>query len=246
MFIWLKNSPGEAGYKDFDTGEGSVSSTGDRLPISQVFLKIITHPILLVICFIEFCSGILRNGIMHWYYLFAGKVGFKNDFLITDNWGLSLLIAGVIGAILTGWFSDKFFQSRRAPMAAILYIVMLLSTTLMAFTLGLDPWIAGGAALMISMAVIGVHGILSGTSTADFAGTKNAGAATGIVDGMVYLGTGIQSFVIPMLIPTGDEELKVATNWQWWPVFLIPFAIIGLGLSIKIWNALPKAKPKQA
>ena len=98
---------------------------------------------------------------------------------------------------------------------------------------------------MVSMAVIGVHGILSGTSTADFAGTKNAGAATGIVDGMVYLGTGIQSFIIPMLLPEGDE-LKVATNWQWWPIFLIPFTLIGIGLSIKIWNALPKAKPKQA
>ena len=100
---------------------------------------------------------------------------------------------------------------------------------------------------MISMAVIGVHGILSGTSTADFAGTKNAGAATGIVDGMVYLGTGIQSFIIPLLIPSGDsEEAKVAFNYQWWPVFLIPFTIIGAGLCIKIWNALPKAKPKTA
>jgi OPA family glycerol-3-phosphate transporter-like MFS transporter len=245
MFFWLKNSPGEAGYKDFDTGEGSVSSSGERLPISQVYLKIITHPILLIVCLIEFCSGILRNGIMHWYYIFAGKTG--KETWITDNWGLSLLIAGFTGALLTGWCSDRFFQSRRAPMAAILYIVMLLSTLLMTFTLDLNPWYAGGAALAISMAVIGVHGILSGTSTADFAGTKNAGAATGIVDGMVYLGTGIQSFIIPLLIPSGDsEEAKVAFNYQWWPVFLIPFAIIGAGLCIKIWNALPKAKPKAA
>ena len=93
----------------------------------------------------------------------------------------------------------------------------------------------------MSMAVIGVHGILSGTSTTDFGGAKNAGAAVGIVDGMVYLGTGLQSVIIGSLTPTGDAA-KIASNWFWWPVFLVPFALIGLGLSLKIWHAAPKKR----
>src|SRR5688572_17890679 len=115
LFKWLRNSPAEAGYENFDTGEGSVSANGERLPISQIFLKIISHPVLLVICGIEFCSGVMRNGVMHWYTFFAKETGFYEDFWVTRNWGLTLLIAGVLGSVITGWASDRFFQSRRAP-----------------------------------------------------------------------------------------------------------------------------------
>ncbi|MFA5139695.1 MAG: MFS transporter, partial [Elusimicrobiota bacterium] len=243
MFLFLRNTPSEAGFEDFDTGEESVSDTGERLPMRRVFLKIITHPVLIVVCGIEFCSGVLRNGIMHWYPLFAGEVGFKNAFWVTKNWGLMLLLAGLAGSFLTGWCSDRFFGSRRAPMAAILYALMGACAGLMVFGLGGNVWIAGAATMLISMAVTGVHGILSGTSTTDFGGTRNAGAATGIVDGMVYLGTGMQSIVIGHLTPVG-EAAKDPNNWRWWPMFLVPFAVAGLILSIRIWDALPKkARP---
>lgn len=245
MLKYLCDSPGEAGFPDFDTGEESVSHDGRRLPVKEVFIKIITHPVLLVVCGIEFCSGILRNGIMHWYPLFAAEVGFKKSFWVTQNWGLMLLIAGIGGATLTGWASDKLFQSRRAPMSAILYGLMLASCVMLAFTLDGPLWYGGAAVLLVSLAVIGVHGILSGTSTSDFGGAKNAGAATGIVDGMVYLGTALQSVVIGHLAPVG-ESAKDPNNWFWWPVFLVPFAFIGLVLSAKIWNALPKKTSKAA
>ncbi|MDP2864836.1 MAG: MFS transporter, partial [Elusimicrobiota bacterium] len=69
-----------------------------------------------------------------------------------------------------------------------------------------------------------------------------AGAAVGIVDGMVYLGTGLQSVIIGNLAPVGAAA-KDPGNWFWWPVFLVPFALIGLFLSARIWNAVPKRKP---
>jgi len=243
MFLFLKNKPSDAGYPNFDTGEDSLSKTGERVPAKEVFIKILTHPVLIIVCFIEFSSGVLRNGIMHWYMIFASEVGFKNSFWVTKNWGLILLIAGVSGSIMTGWFSDKFFNSRRAPMATILYALMFFSVGIMALKLGsTNLWWVGICVIIISMAVTGIHGILSGTATADFAGSKNAGAATGIVDGMVYLGTGLQSIVIGHLTPVG-EIAKDPSNWVKWPIFLIPFTIIGFVLSLKIWNALPeKAK----
>jgi len=241
MYLYLCDSPGEAGFKDFDTGEEALSHDGKRLPVLQVFKKIVTHPVLVVVCAIEFCSGILRNGIMHWYPLFAAEVGFKKTFWVPQNWGMVLFIAGVCGSILTGWASDKLFQSRRAPMAGVLYALMAVCAILMACTLDWALWWAGAAVILMSMAVIGVHGILSGTSTTDFGGAKNAGAAVGIVDGMVYLGTGLQSVIIGSLTPTG-EAAKIASNWFWWPVFLVPFALIGFGLSLKIWHAAPKKR----
>lgn len=244
LFAFLRNTPAEAGYEDFDTGEGSVSDDGERLPIKVIFFKIITHPVLSVICLIEFCSGVMRNGVMHWYTFFTKETG--TSFYITKNWGLMLFAAGILGSMATGWASDRFFQSRRAPMAGILYGIMAVASIVMALSLSSpNPWILGLAAVTISMAVIGVHGILSGTSTVDFGGTKNGGAAVGIVDGLVYLGTGLQSLAAGAMTPTGAAA-KDPAAWVGWPAFLVPFAVVGVILSLRIWSTLPARRTKPA
>jgi OPA family glycerol-3-phosphate transporter-like MFS transporter len=110
----------------------------------------------------------------------------------------------------------------------------------MVFTLGHpNYWLAGTAAVIISMGVIGVHGILSGTATADFGGVRNTGIVVGVVDGFVYLGTAVQSVVIGRLVPTG-EAASDPGNWTAWPIFLTPFALAGFLMTIKIWKALPR------
>lgn len=242
MYAWMCNTPGDAGYEDFDTGEESVSKTREREPVRRIFAKILTHPVLFWVCLVEFCSGALRNGTMHWYPIFAKDVGFKYDFFVTKNWGLCLLICGIIGAWATGQISDKYFNSRRAPMAAILYVAMFIASLVMVFTID-NPqlWYMGSMILVVSMAVIGVHGIFSGTATADFAGTRNTGAAVGVVDGIVYLGAGIQGKVIGDITPVG-EAAKDPANWSAWPIFLVPFALAGIFCAAKIWNARPKSK----
>jgi OPA family glycerol-3-phosphate transporter-like MFS transporter len=258
LLLFLRNSPGEAGHADFDTGEerlieedpeGTPTGLGAYVSWSirrtgKVFRLALTHPVLLVVCGIEFCSGVLRNGIMHWYPFFMGETGQK-AFFIRANWGAMLLLCGVAGSFLTGWASDRFFQSRRAPMAGILYGGMFLASLVMAFTLTADPWVPGLAALAISAAVIGVHGILSGTSTADFGGAKNAGTVTGLVDGLVYLGTGFQAVALGYITPVGDAATDPA-SWGAWPLFLVPFAAVGTLLAFRIWNAVPRKKAAPA
>lgn len=239
MLAVLRNSPAEAGYHNFDTGEASITKAGERVSTVEIFRRILSHPVLLVVCAIEFCSGVMRNGVMHWYPIFAKETGIYTTFFVTQHWGLMLLIAGVLGGVLTGWASDRFFQSRRAPMTGVCYALMLLSATGMWMSLQSSPWFLGLAVLAISMAVIGVHGILSGTATMDFGGAKNTGTATGIVDGIVYLGVAAQAFALGHLTPAGDAKVDPG-NWRVWPLFLMPFALVGFLFALRIWNAKPK------
>ena len=241
MLLWLRNTPGDAGFADFATGDDSLSDDGRRMPVHQAIARILTHPVLLFVCLIEFCSGILRNGIMHWYTFFGKEVGFYKSFVLTDNWGLSLLICGFFGANATGWVSDKFFNSRRAPMCAILYGLMSLGAITLLIGIDSTLWVGGIAAMTISMSVIAVHGILSGTATADFGGAKNTGIVVGIVDGFVYLGTGVQGFVLGKITPTGEAAAD-PSNWRMWPLFLLPFAIAGFLMTLKIWGAIPAGR----
>jgi OPA family glycerol-3-phosphate transporter-like MFS transporter len=108
----------------------------------------------------------------------------------------------------------------------------------MCFSLGANSWVVGISTMMVAMSVIGIQGIMSATSTVDFGGSKNAGAAVGMVDGLFYAGTSLQSFASGYLTPVG-EAAKHAKNWIAWPVLLVPFALAGLYFSLRIWSALP-------
>jgi OPA family glycerol-3-phosphate transporter-like MFS transporter len=234
-FFILKDSPAEAGHTDFDTADASSGEEQMRFSMPQIIKKILTNPIIITVAFIEFCTGVLRNGVMHWYLIYAKESLLPAAQFMLDNWGLILMIAGSTGGMVAGMVSDKIFGSRRAPVAALLYSLILICTIGMVFSLdpGLNPLILGSIVTLISFAVIGTHGMLSGTATMDFGGRKGAATAVGLIDGFVYLGTGLQSI-----------SLGFITEWNWafWPIFLIPFSALGLYLLIRIWNAFPKGK----
>jgi OPA family glycerol-3-phosphate transporter-like MFS transporter len=119
----------------------------------------------------------------------------------------------------------------------VLYAGLLLGAIGAFFLLG-SP-LLGWSVVLMSLCVIGVHGMLSGTASMDFGGTKNAGLVTGIIDGFVYLGGGLQALVYAAYLPKGGEA-KDPANWTIWPGAMLPVAMIGLLLCTCIWNARPK------
>jgi OPA family glycerol-3-phosphate transporter-like MFS transporter len=251
----VKNTPGEAGHRDFDTADASSGDDGPRLPAKEVFKRMLSNPVIMTIAAIEFCSGFLRQAIMQWFRTFAkqtdGALHLKGSF-VYDNWGVLLCCAGILGGVVAGIISDHVFQSRRGPVAALLYFAMLFGGILLTFTYGTP--IVGWLVVLMSMCVIGVHGMLSGTASMDFGGKKNVGTAVGIIDGFVYLGTGVMSITYALTLP--QEQLDAAgnivgpatdpANWISWPVAMIPMALIGSLLALRVWNAKPKPKEPAA
>jgi OPA family glycerol-3-phosphate transporter-like MFS transporter len=237
--IVLRDKPGQAGFRDFDTGDASSGESEEPFGLRELFARVFSSKVILTVGLIEFCTGVLRNGIMHWFPIFAKEqmtvaptYSAEWNFWL-NNWGLILMLAGASGGMVAGWMSDRLFGSRRAPVAGILYGALLVATIGMTFSVWGRPNILGGLAVIISFAVIGTHGMLSGTATMDFGGRKAAGTAVGLIDGLVYLGTGVQSLALGFI---------TTWNWQFWPVFLIPFAVAGIGLTMRIWHAIPSGK----
>jgi OPA family glycerol-3-phosphate transporter-like MFS transporter len=95
--------------------------------------------------------------------------------------------------------------------------------------------------LFMSLCIIGVHGMLSGTASMDFGGKKNVGVAVGIIDGFVYLGTALQAGVLKKVLPEGPAQADPG-NWTNWPLAMAPMALIGMVLAFFVWNAKPKGK----
>jgi OPA family glycerol-3-phosphate transporter-like MFS transporter len=152
-----------------------------------------------------------------------------------------LCCAGIAGGIVAGLISDRVFGSRRGPVAAVLYGGMLAGGILLTFTY--DTNALGPIMVVMSMLIIGVHGMLSGTASMDFGGRKNTGVAVGIIDGFVYAGTGTMSVLYGIILPNG-EAAKTASNWYIWPISLIPVALVGLLLSVRVWSATARSPAK--
>jgi OPA family glycerol-3-phosphate transporter-like MFS transporter len=236
-FFLVKDTPEEAGFGEFHTHDASHGGAHDGLNSWFTVIKMVfTNRILWMIGIIEFTSGVLRDGVMKWYRLYAKETGMGVENIMT-NWGLWAAVTGIVGAFLAGWASDKFFHSRRAPVAGIAQCFMFVAAAVMLFAVYTgSPLAMGIGALVIMMAVIGVHSIMSGTATADFGGRKAAATATGVADGFSKLGSSFQEVALGIFI-TKD-------TWAFWPSFLIPFTLIGLFFAVKIWRELPAATKK--
>jgi OPA family glycerol-3-phosphate transporter-like MFS transporter len=253
-FIVVRDSPGEAGQQDFDTADASSGDEGPQLGAVEVFKMMLRNRVVMTIACVEFCSGFLRQSIMQWGKTYAKHT---DDALhlyrsfVFSNWGLLLCCAGIMGGVVAGVISDHLFKSRRGPVASILYGGMLVGAAVLTFAY--QSPVVGWLVVLMSLCVIGVHGMLSGTASMDFGGRKNVGIAVGIIDGFVYAGTAVMALTYKLILPRAELMGKAVSgpttnpdNWSVWPVAMIPVALIGLLLATRVWNATPQPKQKAA
>jgi len=231
--VWLiKDTPEEAGFPPFDTADASSGHMDATFSAMDLLKKVFTSRVMMLVAVVEFTSGIFRNGVSQWYFIFAKEVKQPGAAFFLDHWGFLLCVFGILGGFAAGLVSDKIFQSRRGPPAAILSGLVAALALVMAAVLFSNPIVVGAAGVAIVTCAVGITSLMSGTAATDFGGRKATATSAGIVDGFAYLGSGLQSFCIGYI---------ATRDWQWWPLFLVPFAIAGLFVGIRIWNALPAA-----
>jgi OPA family glycerol-3-phosphate transporter-like MFS transporter len=240
-FVFVRDTPKDAGLADFDVADATSGETGPRDPALVILKKMLTNRIILIIAMISFCSGFLRQGILKWSRTFASGVQLSGSYVF-EHFGIVSCIAGITGGMFAGIISDHLFKSRRPPVSTFLFAVVLAGSIAIIPALSFPTSIGVIVAIMM-MAIIGVHGMLSGVASQDFGGQRNAGTATGLIDGFVYFGTALQGFVYGRILPEkGTPAAKDIDNWYSWPIAMIPMAVMGLLLSIRIWSAVVSSK----
>ena len=237
--VLVFDRPSDTGHIDFDVADAS-SGDDDRLTVVQVFKKMFAHPVVMTIAVVELMTGFVRGAVMKWTYIFLPETGHASSY-IYKHWGMTICIAGILGGVVAGTVSDRFFHSRRGPSAAMLYGI---TAAVLAFTV-LFIHDAAAAVLFATamMALIGIHGMLSGTASMDFGGTRNVGVAVGIIDGMVYLGNGAQSLLYGHLLPEKGKPGEVggpaadASNWVSLPIICAVVAAVAFVVCLRLWHA---------
>jgi OPA family glycerol-3-phosphate transporter-like MFS transporter len=252
--ILVQNRPSLAGHADFPTGdEDAADATGGVEPAEvaprgghleaappvrrerePAFLEIVKrafgHPVIRWLAVAEFCTGIVRQGLLLYFPEFLAEVhNIKPGYALFLVASAGVTVGGIAGSLLAGVLSDKLFQSRRPPVALLFYIAQMIFLVL----LGLSRTPLAACFLIGATCtwIFGVHGMLSGTASQDFGGKKAAATAAGLLDGVQYLGGGLTG------IPLG--ALLDRYHWGIWPFCLVPFAFAGMVIMAKLWNAKP-------
>ncbi len=232
----VKDKPSQAGFEDFNTGDISADDPDKDKPIDRAYLvkMVLKNPIIVTIAVAEFCTGFVRQGLLLWLVPFLSEVHhIEHDTYLYNVATLGITVGGILGGLLCGFLSDKIFHSRRPPVAFIFYLGQIVFILLLGWTT--NATIAAYLVGVCCMWIFGVHGMLSGTASMDFGGTKAAATVAGMLDGVQYLASGLTGF----LLGAGLDKF----GWPVWTYMIVPFSLIGAFMMLRVWNAKPSGAP---
>ena len=167
--------------------------------------------------------------------LWRGAMGYIGSSALI---GASFEAAGPMSAILAGYATDKWFQSRRMPV--VVPCLFAASIVLFFFTklteLG-GSWAMALVFFAIGMLLVGPETLLSGAAAVDFGTRKGAGSAVGFVNGLGSVGQ-----ILGLSLP---GVISVAFGWE---VLFTTFGItslLGALILLPKWNAVPSRTKKK-
>jgi len=231
-YFLVRDRPEAAGFPPLNTAD-ATSHLDQHVPVpfGQVLRRAFANPVVLTLMVAEFCTGFVRQGLMLWFTPFLNEVHrIKPGSPMHGVASLGITLGGIAGGLLCGVLSDRVFQSRRPPVAFIFYLGQIGSLLFLGSVV--SPTLAAVMIGVCCMWIFGVHGMLSGTASADFGGTHGAATVTGLLDGVQYLASGLTGFGLGYFLD----------KWGWgvWVYLIIPFSVIGAALMITLWNQTPQ------
>ena len=242
MAVFAKETPEEAGWPGLIHDEVDPSG-GVRIGIAECFKRVFTHPLVWFYAVAYGCTGAVRSSsdqLAVLYFHDVLKLDMENQ-PRAEIWtlGFAVPMVAVIGSLVSGIISDKFFKGHRSPVAMGLYFLQAIIIGLAALVIhsgvvGPTPFgIFLGCLflILISLMVNSTHSLVGAAAPMDIGGRKMAGFASGVIDSFQYFGMTVFLPVTGWLI----DRL----GWGVWYPTMAGFGIIG---GIAMWLVMRKQR----
>lgn len=233
MWLNVKNNPEQAGYPMVHDDAAADQPTPPRLPLSVVFARIASNPLIWLNAGAYLCTGFVRRAYDYWWAKYLDNAwGIGKDSAEYYWLGVWLLpMAAVVGSFGAGFLSDKFFASRRSPVAAALYgletLVILGAVYMLTHPEHASPFLACVFLTLISLTCNSSHSIIGTAAVMDIGGRQMAGFALGVVNSFQYLGAMLAGWMLGRLIDT--------YGWTALFVAMLPFSAFGALVMAGVW-----------
>lgn len=248
MLIFLRESPGDVAHasEGGSNGDPAPRSSQPRAPLIECLYWTLYNPTLwfmgLSLALLNACRyGFFDWGIKH----LMDTQKMPVDKAVLQYFVIS--IGAAAGAYLSGWATDRFFGSRRAPVMCILLATLGCLSLVYDAAVQYSPIATMLMLVAIGFCIIGPQVLLVGTAPADLAHRGTSAAAAGFVNFMGYMGAAMGDVV------TGYYSSSENGGWQraiyLWAIWAFAAAIV----TGCMWNTtarkvgvLPAAFPKIA
>lgn len=228
--------PHVADYKkDYSAGKPTKSS------IKELQLLVLKSPIVWVLGLSSAFMYTARYAINNWAILFLQES--KNYSLIDASFAMSAYpILGLIGAIFSGYFSDKFFNSKRNIPTLIYGLAEISAIVLLFITPPGNKWIDTIALGLFGFGIGGLIVFLAGLIAVDVFPKSVAGAIKGLIGLFSYIGAATQDWISGYLIDSSKVVIggKDVYNFDNAFFFWIGASILSMLLALAVWNVKPK------
>lgn len=202
------------------------------LPPLRLFLeRVLSNRRVWICALASGCTYVVRYGALDWMPKYLREVHHQE---IDDAAFFASLLefAGIPGALLCAWLSDRFFGSRRAPVVGT-SLVLLAASTWLLFRVPTDQPVLRGALLgCMGFFTYGPQALLAGVAPIDLSSKRVAAAAVGFTGLVSYLGAAAMGPVTGWLI---DRFRSYEHAFDFWA----GAALAGALLCIPLWRSSP-------
>jgi sugar phosphate permease len=216
--LWLRESRAELGHSQAKPNPLNLFAEAQSRPASvgALLLPLLRSRAFLLVCLLSFTCTIIRETFNTWTPVYLrDHLGYS----MSHSAGMSAIFPGVGAAsvLLAGWLSDRLGLNGRS----LLLFLGLTGTA--AALLVLMSVRSGPSGAFLAVVVIGVvafcllgpYSYLGGAFALDFGGKQASASASGIIDGIGYLGG----------VLAGDTVARLSVAFGWEGVFVILAAV---------------------
>ena len=232
MTFFLSETPREAAVGESTHGSDQSSTeavNSDRSSVAENIFVTLMNPALWLIavalCLLDACRyGFTDWGVTHLKEVQGGSVsGAAFKYAV-------LPFGGILGAYLSGWATDRFFDGRRAPVICVLLIFLGLLAVSYHYVVTASFLLSVLVLFLVGFCVFGSQVLLVGTFPIDLARRGTAAAAVGFVNFMGYMGAAAGDKVTGHLADQHGWKIAV---FFWAGCAFVGAAAIGL-----LWNSV--------
>ena len=231
--------PVVADYKDDHPIDPSELAKAGSVKAMQ--MAVFKNPAIWLIGLSSAMMYVARYGINNWGVLYLQEA--KGYSLVEAGASLGVYtVATVVGAIGSGFISDRFFGSRR-NVPALLMGLLILGSLWMLYATPPGQRVLDVVALTIFGFALGMQlSYVGGLWAVDLAPPRAAGTAMGLIGGFSYMGAAIQDTISGLLIDRGKTIVDGAARYDFTPLFYfwMGTALVSLLLVLAVWNAKPR------
>lgn len=226
--------PTVADWKN-DHVEESASNKGKSLTATQ--FSIFAIPTVWVLALASAANYVTRYAINSWGVLYLQEArGFSLPMA-----GTLLAVstmAGVVGSIIYGYVSDKFFGAKRPP-ANLIFALLEIAGLLVIFFGPNDLVTLVIGFLLFGLGLTGLVTSLGGLFAVDICPKRVAGAAMGFIGVFSYLGAALQENISGWLIDSHSHMTDGHRIYDFQPaiMFWVGSSIVSMLLAVTLWRA---------